>query len=43
MRVISDILRVLVLLLVMRFLDGMQYKMLGWSLMTLLGIWGAPK
>ena len=43
MRFISDLLLFLVLLIVVRFLDGMQYGLVGWSLFTLLGIWDPPR
>lgn len=43
MRFISDLLLFLVLFIVVRFLDGMQYGLAGWSLFTLLGIWDPPR
>lgn len=42
MRLISDLFLIFALYILMRFLDGMQYSLSGWSLFTLLGLWDPP-
>lgn len=42
MKLIEMCFRLIALLIIMRLFDGMQYHMLGWSVMTLLGIWDPP-
>ena len=42
MRFVSDLFLLLALYIVVRFLDGMQYGLAGWSLFTFLGFWDPP-
>lgn len=42
MKIISNLLMAFALYILIRFLDGMQYSLGGWSLFTFLGFWDPP-